>query len=205
MTRVLICLIAILTAGTAMAELSIGQVVKMEQKALSRLSAERINDVLNRPVSAGGIEYSRKWIESLPTATGDKQWECLSEALYFEARGESVQGQFAVAEVILNRVDSPKFPDTVCKVINQGTGRKYACQFTYTCDGLKEVIHERRAYDRVAKIAKLMLNGAPRALTKGATYYHTTAVNPRWSRKFPRTAKIGVHLFYRNPQELVLN
>ena len=148
------------------------------------------------------IGYSRDWLDAQPLVKGDDEWACLAEALYFEARGESVKGQFAVAEVILNRVDSPQFPDTVCAVINQGTGRKYACQFTYTCDGYKEIINEPRAYKRVGKVAKLMVSGAPRELTDGATYYHTRAVNPRWSRKFTRTTSIGEHHFYR-PQTRV--
>lgn len=143
------------------------------------------------------LNYSRKYLDSLPVASGGPEWECLTEALYFEARGESVQGLFAVAEVIMNRVDSKRFPNTLCKVINQGTGRKFACQFTYTCDGRAEVIAEKRAYQRMGKVAKLMMNGAPRSLTSGATYYHTTAVNPRWAKTFRRTAKIGVHLFYK--------
>ncbi len=153
----------------------------------------------------GKVQYSRKWIDAQAKATGDAEWHCLSEALYFEARGESVKGQFAVAEVILNRVDDPDFPNKVCSVVNQGTGRKYACQFTYTCDGIKEVISEPRAYERVKKVAKLMVNGTPRTLTDGATYYHTKSVNPSWSRKFARTTTIGVHYFYRRHVRLSQN
>lgn len=151
------------------------------------------------------IAYNREWIDAQPVVKGGDQWACLAEALYFEARGESVKGQFAVAEVILNRVDSPQFPDSVCAVINQGTGRKYACQFTYTCDGHKEIINEPRAFQRVGKVAKLMVNGAPRQLTDGATYYHTRAVSPRWSRKFDRTTSIGEHHFYRPQTRVSLN
>jgi spore germination cell wall hydrolase CwlJ-like protein len=107
-----------------------------------------------------------------------------------------------VAEVIMNRVASSAYPDTVCGVVNQGTGRKFQCQFTYTCDGLAEVINEKSAYERLKKIAHLMVNGGPRKLTAGATHYHTKAVYPRWARKFPRTATIGVHRFYRMPTQL---
>jgi spore germination cell wall hydrolase CwlJ-like protein len=67
-----------------------------------------------------------------------------------------------VAEVILNRVASTRYPNTVCGVINQGTGRKFACQFSYTCDGRAEVINEAAVYTRVGKVAKMMLAGAPR-------------------------------------------
>lgn len=148
----------------------------------------------------GRISYDRAWIDRLPRATGGEAWQCLTEALYFEARGESVRGQFAVAEVVLNRVDSHAYPDSVCAVVNQGTGRRYQCQFTYTCDGYAERVHERGAWARAGKIARLMLDGGPRALTHGATHYHTKAVSPRWSRAYPRTATIGVHHFYRSPR-----
>jgi spore germination cell wall hydrolase CwlJ-like protein len=151
------------------------------------------------PAKAPAVQYSRKWLDAQPRANGGEAWSCLTEALYFEARGESVKGQFAVAEVILNRKDSSRFPTSVCGVVRQGTGKRYQCQFTYTCDGHKEVIREPAAYQRAGKIAALMLKGANRALTKGATHYHTRAVNPRWARKFPRTTTIGVHHFYRMP------
>ncbi len=145
------------------------------------------------------LRYETSYLAAVPFVTGDDQWTCLTEALYFEARGESVKGIFAVAEVILNRVDSPAFPNTVCGVVNQGTGARFQCQFTYTCDGRAETIHEPRAFRKVGKIAKLMLDGiAPRNLTAGATFYHTSAVRPGWARSFERTASIGSHLFYRD-------
>lgn len=142
--------------------------------------------------------YSKVWLASQPTPRiENRQVQCLSEALYFEARGESVKGQFAVAEVILNRVDSDRYPDTVCGVVNQGTGRKYACQFTYTCDGLPERITEPGAWEQVQKVARIAIQGAPRSLTQGATHYHTNYVNPRWARQYTKTAQIGIHIFYR--------
>ena len=125
------------------------------------------------------------------------QWKCLTEALYFEARGEPVQGQFAVAEVILNRVDSPKFPNSICRVVNQGTGRKHACQFSYTCDGKFENIANMAVYNQLAVIARAMIDGGMRKLSGGATYYHTTSVQPSWARRFEHTATIGIHKFYK--------
>jgi hypothetical protein len=151
------------------------------------------------------IRYDTDFLDALPKAGGNEQWRCLSEALYFEARGESVEGIFAVAEVILNRVDSPAYPDTVCDVVYQGTGRQFECQFTYSCDGKKETIGDEDAYARVAKVARLMLDGAPRSLTDGATHYHTRSVHPRWSRVYPETVRIGYHVFYRQPDRYALN
>lgn len=151
----------------------------------------------NIPIAPDIITYDVAFLNGQPTASGGEQWRCLAEALYFEARGESVRGMFAVGEVIMNRVDSARYPNTLCGVINQGTGRKFACQFTYTCDGNAEVIHEPAAWAKVGKVARLLVDGAPRQLTDGATHYHTRAVNPRWARVFPRTTTIGSHHFYR--------
>lgn len=179
-----------------------------EHNALSGVTTDRMRMITapvvsQRPAKRGEtraiptVDYTRKWLTRQPAASGGADWGCLSEALYFEARGESVKGQFAVAEVILNRVTSGKFPNSVCGVINQGTGRRYQCQFSYTCDGHAETIHEPAAYQNVGKIARALLDGAPRNLTMGATYYHTKAVSPRWSKTFTRTTSIGVHYFYR--------
>ncbi|EPX78835.1 cell wall hydrolase [Salipiger mucosus] len=192
-------LAATVPAHADMSQTAIGRLVKLEQRALRDAGAAHINRMIT-PASAGGVQglsYDTAWLSSQPKATGGTQWQCLAEALYFEARGESLEGQFAVAEVILNRVDSSRYPDSVCGVVKQGTGRKNACQFSYSCDGHPENISEPAAWNRVAKVAKAMLSGAPRALTEGATHYHTTAVSPGWSRKLTRTARIGAHYFYR--------
>lgn len=176
----------------------------VEVTGVEGLGKKRLSSFI-RPASAkstvtnqGKVSYTKSWLDKQPKAKGDAQWRCLSEALYFEARGESVKGQFAVAEVIHNRVKSKRFPNTICGVIKQGTGRKYQCQFTYTCDGFKEIIAEPRAFARVSKVARASMDGRAPELTKGATHYHTTAVRPRWSRVYTRTTKIGVHLFYRH-------
>lgn len=149
--------------------------------------------------------FSLDMLDHMPEATGDAHWSCLSEALYFEARGEDLLGQIAVAEVILNRVDSPRYPDTVCKVVRQGAGHLHACQFSFLCDGQLRRVHEHVAFARAGRIAAIMLEGRPRRLTDGATHYHTVAVNPGWARRLVHTAQIGAHLFYRRPTELALN
>ena len=146
----------------------------------------------------GELKYSSAFLEQLPEATGDSEWQCLSEALYFEARGESAKGQFAVAEVILNRVDVAEYPDTVCEVVRQGSGGRYRCQFSYYCDGLSERVYEQSAWIQVGKIARLMIDGGERALTDCATHYHARYVSPRWASRYSRTATIGAHHFYRN-------
>ncbi len=176
-----------------------------EKTALGQLSALRLERLSEVPAgkfertAPEGVEFTLAFLEGLPVPNGDAQWKCLTEALYFEARGETVKGQFAVAEVILNRVDRAEFPNSVCGVIRQGTGKRYQCQFTYTCDGHAEVVNEQAAWRRAGKIAWLMLGGTKRVLTRGATNYHTVAVNPAWASRFARTATIGVHHFYKMP------
>lgn len=142
------------------------------------------------------IDYSDTWLATQPAATGDQQWDCLRKALYFEARGESLKGEFAVAEVVLNRVDDPGFPKSVCGVV-QASGQG-ACAFSFYCDGVRDVMSEPAAIDRAGRIARVMLDGAPRSLTLGATYFHTRYVRPDWGNVV-QTASIGGHLFYRNP------
>lgn len=183
-----------------------------ERSALSVVSDARMAQLTSLPpASERGIPtapvviYDTDFLDSLPTASGDAQWECLAEALYFEARGESVRGQFAVGEVILNRVESAAYPQSLCGVVKQGTGRKYACQFSYNCDGNPKVVHEQDAWDRVGKIAAILLDGASRDLTEGATHFHTRAVNPSWARSYTRTTEIGAHLFYRAPVRTAAN
>ncbi|MBV7410767.1 cell wall hydrolase [Maritimibacter sp. DP1N21-5] len=137
------------------------------------------------------------WIAKQPAATGGAEWRCLTQALYFEARGEGFEGVVGVAEVILNRVESPRFPDSVCAVVNQGTGQQNACQFSFACDGRPEHVSETRTYEHLGKIARAMIDGAPRMFTGGATYFHTTGVNPRWALTLDQTTQIGDHKFYR--------
>jgi spore germination cell wall hydrolase CwlJ-like protein len=174
------------------------ELIAIEAEGLKTVGGARLEKMVARATpEVEKVKFSRDWVDSQPAAKGGSEWRCLAEALYFEARGESIKGQFAVAEVILNRVKSKRFPGSLCEVINQGTGRKWQCQFTYTCDGQKEVITEPKAFMRVAKVARASLDGKAPRLTDGATHYHTTAVNPNWSKVFTRTAQIGVHLFYR--------
>ncbi len=130
-------------------------------------------------------------LDALPPATGNAEWQCLAEAIYFESRGEPLDGQIAVAEVVLNRRDDRQFPSTVCGVTKQG------CQFSYTCDGHSDTMRSGAARERSEKLASLMLAGRERTLTDGALYSHTPAVRPDWSRRFTRTTTIGHHIFYR--------
>jgi spore germination cell wall hydrolase CwlJ-like protein len=147
----------------------------------------------------------RELMQQQVTLAENDGFQCLQQAIYHEARGESLAGQFAVAEVILNRVDASNFPGSVCGVVRQGAGNGRGCQFSYVCNGRSQAMAERGARDLAARIAQVMLTGAPRALTDGATHFHARHVNPRWARVYERTAQIGSHLFYRQSVQITSN
>ena len=151
--------------------------------------ASRSIDGVEAVTATGRLDFAT--LDALPPATGNAEWQCLAEAIYFESRGEPLDGQIAVAEVVLNRRDDRQFPSTVCGVTKQG------CQFSYTCDGHSDTMRTGTARDRSEKLASLMLAGRERALSGGALYFHTRAVRPDWSRRFTRTTTIGHHIFYR--------
>ncbi|MEL6679356.1 MAG: cell wall hydrolase [Pseudomonadota bacterium] len=179
------------------------EAVRSQTLALQAQSQSR--QYVEELASSAALPLSRAMLNAMPEPAGGSQWRCLTQALYFEARGESIAGQVAVAEVILNRVDDKRYPDTVCGVIRQGETRRNACQFSYMCDGKKEVIHDQTAWRHLGRIAHLMLEGRPRILTDGATHYHATSVTPGWARRLTQTVWIDDHKFYRYPTRLVRN
>ncbi|HEX7885585.1 MAG TPA: cell wall hydrolase [Phenylobacterium sp.] len=122
--------------------------------------------------------------------------DCLTEAVYFEARGESTRGQAAVAQVVMNRVKHPAFPKSVCAVVFQGAGHS-GCQFSFACDGSMKKRREGLAWDRARDIAGRALSGVLRAEIGSATHFHTTAVSPAWAPQMLRVANVGTHVFYR--------
>ena len=127
---------------------------------------------------------------------------CLTQAIYHEARGESETGQWAVANVIINRAMSHKFPTTLCGVVFQNADQGFHhCQFTFACDGKSDMGTERAAWSRATKMASVAYSefkqgDSPGVLPNSALYYHTVSVNPGWSNKFKRVATIGAHEFY---------
>ncbi|MGY8662755.1 cell wall hydrolase [Bradyrhizobium sp. UFLA05-109] len=127
-----------------------------------------------------------------------KSEKCLAEAVYFESRGEAVRGQMAVAQVVMNRVFSGKYPDTVCGVVYQNKYRHFACQFTFACDNNPDVIREPDMWERAKKIAKATLDGQIWLPEVGkSTHYHAYWVRPSWVAEMKKMYKFGVHTFYR--------
>ncbi|MEM6466157.1 MAG: cell wall hydrolase [Pseudomonadota bacterium] len=184
--------------GHHMAKLADLRSADLNAQQLTQVHLESIEDASNRVLSSFDIDDSFLKVMDLPGVTHEQA--CLTESLYFEARGEGIDGQIAVAEVILNRVDSRKYPHTVCGVVSQGENRRNACQFSFRCDGKPETYSEQDALEEAQKIAAVMLAGRPRIMTHGATHYHTHAVSPRWSRKLEKTTEVGSHIFYKYPE-----
>jgi len=147
------------------------------------------NQILKTPAERLGLtdEKSRAKAE-----------KCLAEVVYFEARGEAVRGQIAVAQVVMNRAFSGKYPNDVCGVVYQNKHRHMACQFTFACDNYADVIREPDMWDRARKIAKAMLDGQIWLPEVGkSTHYHAYYVHPSWVNEMTRLYKFGVHTFYR--------
>jgi len=130
--------------------------------------------------------------------------DCLTEAVYFEARGEPARGQAAVAQVVMNRLASPNFPKTVCGVVFQGASHP-GCQFSFACDGSMRRGLEMDAWDRARQVAERVLAGVAGGGIGSATHFHTIDVQPYWGPTMLRVAQVGLHVFYRpNPHAQVL-
>lgn len=128
--------------------------------------------------------------------------QCLALNIYHEARSESLAGQYAVADVVLNRVESRDYPNTICGVVYQakmweGHPVRDKCQFSWYCDGKSDTPQETDAWYRSLMIAvNIVHQNKFRGLTEGATHYHTNYVNPKWNKSMDFIGRIGDHLFY---------
>jgi spore germination cell wall hydrolase CwlJ-like protein len=153
-------------------------------------------DILAKEIAVGSPAQP---FDISPASHDDVQsaLECLTSAVYYEARSESEDGQRAVAQVVLNRVRHPAFPKTVCGVVYQGSNRTTGCQFTFTCDGSLRRAREPFAWGRARKIAAAALAGYVFAPVGLATHYHTTAIHPWWADAMSKAVTIGAHIFYR--------
>lgn len=128
---------------------------------------------------------------------------CLAEAVYFEARSEPFIAQLAVANVVLERVYSERYPDNVCDVVHQakkwkGKPIRNKCQFSYWCDGKPETIANVEAYNEAVTASELALKGVVLGVTSGATHYHAAYVYPYWASddEFVSLGQVGGHIFY---------
>ncbi|PBC23990.1 cell wall hydrolase [Mesorhizobium sp. WSM4307] len=140
------------------------------------------------------------WIQNpLPASVFSKpEQKCLANGIYFEARSESVRGQAAVAQVILNRVRNPAYPNSICGVVYQNDSWFNRCQFSFACDGRKKRIDSPAAYKTAQDIAMAVTAGKIFIAEVGSsTHYYAQYVHPGWARTMQKMTKIGLHIFYR--------
>ena len=122
---------------------------------------------------------------------------CLAMNVYHEARSENMMGKYAVALVVMNRVEHDRFPDKVCKVVKQRRSKAlHKCQFSWYCDGKSDNPHNQRAWAEAQLVARDVLEGTVDDFTNGALFYHATYVQPYWAASFTKTVAVGTHIFY---------
>lgn len=151
--------------------------------------------MLDLRTTQDAIPNARDLIAQSKTYT--REVGCLSEAVYYEARSETSAGQKAVAEVVLNRVKSKHFPNTVCGVVYEGAERTTGCQFSFACDGSTSKLPYGKYWEKSKQTAEHMMVGASAPMTRRATHYHTTDVAPKWAPYLRQTRQYDTHVFYR--------
>jgi spore germination cell wall hydrolase CwlJ-like protein len=133
-----------------------------------------------------------------PAVFSAEEQQCLSSGIYFEARGESVKGQAAVAQVILNRVRNPTYPSTICGVVYQNKDWRNRCQFSFACDNIRDRVNSQRHWKMAREIAMATTAGKIWLPEVGsATHYHAVYVRPAWGKSMKKVGRIGLHVFYR--------
>lgn len=126
---------------------------------------------------------------------------CLTTALYHEVRGESRDGQLAVAEVISSRKASKSYPNSICEVVYQNATKRNKCQFSFACDGKTDLPRDLKTWNKLKALAKDFLAGrVSQPAVRGATHYHATYVSPKWRWTMNRIGRIGSHIFYKDPR-----
>lgn len=148
------------------------------------------------------IEATHAWLNlAIPTnARSATEVKCLATAIYFEARGEPEKGRIAVAQVVLNRLKNPAYPNTICGVVYQNKNMRNRCQFSFACDGIPDRIRDQKSWDEAQSLARRVVNDDKHLYLESvgaATHYHATYVRPRWARSMNRMDKIGRHVFYK--------
>ena len=157
--------------------------------------AVRVNSEI--PVAGGPNPAAASFIFKGSAATRAQAMNCLASAVYYEAGNQDVDGERAVAQVVLNRVRHPAFPSSICGVVYQGSTKPTGCQFTFTCDGSLNHEPDSEGWKRALEVAAAALKGYVYAPVGWATHYHANYVVPDWASTMAKNAVIGAHLFYR--------
>lgn len=159
-----------------------------------------VTDTLEAPQALPDAPTGPSFVAALGQRDRMRATLCLASAIYYEAATEPDEGQRAVAQVVLNRVRHPQWPNTVCGVVYQGSSAP-GCQFSFACDGAMARAPMLSAWIRARRVAERALAGEVYAPVGSATFYHTMQVAPAWGRRMTPVAIVGAHIFYRMPGE----
>jgi spore germination cell wall hydrolase CwlJ-like protein len=161
------------------------------------ISAKIATAAPDAPFAAAAPFVAPPFLTSNSVDDASRAADCLTAAVYYEARSQSEDGQRAVAQVVLNRVRDRAFPNSVCGVVYQGAERRTGCQFSFSCDGSMNRAREPGAWDRARAVAAAALGGSVYAPVGAATSFHTTSILPWWASSLARITTVGAHVFYR--------
>jgi spore germination cell wall hydrolase CwlJ-like protein len=167
----------------------------MVVRPLAPEQAMKVNAAI--PLSAGPNPAAAPFLFKGNAATRTEALNCLASAVYYEAGNQNVDGERAVAQVVLNRVRHPAFPATICGVVYQGSTRPTGCQFTFTCDGSLNRQPDADGWRRAMQVAEASLGGFVYGPVGWATHYHANYVVPVWAATLAKSDVVGAHLFYR--------
>ena len=205
-------LLAVTSCEAPVARRAVPVAAAVDLQALVRQMAPGVGAVAQLPIAAAGplrLAAAPLRAAAAPfldaAASGDdaaRARTCLTAAVYYEARSEPVEGQRAVAQVVLNRVRDRAFPHSVCGVVYQGVGAGRGCQFSFACDGSTARARDEDAWGRAERVAAAALNGEVMAAVGNATFYHAQSVLPWWAGRLARLGAIGHHIFYAWPGAL---
>lgn len=175
--------------------LTLGGKPSLDQ-GVSGVAAQQLNAAM--PTAFGALQPAKPF-DLRPATEADRKraLRCLTQAVYYEAALEPTEGQEGVAQVVLNRVRDPNYPNTVCGVVYQGAERTTGCQFSFTCDGALARAPIAWAWTRAARVAERALAGHVATRVGTATHYHADYVHPWWSPTLAKITQVGAHIFYR--------
>ncbi len=182
-------------AKTLAVPVNLPGIVMAETPTIAPEEAKKLNAA--QPFVLQASVPARPFRLTTGTADMNKAIDCLAATIHYEAGNETIDGQKAVAQVVLNRVRHPAYPKTVCGVVFQGSDRTTGCQFTFTCDGAINRTPSESGWARAQSLARQMLNGTVYRPVGWATHYHTDWVFPSWSAKLDKVRQEGTHLFFR--------
>jgi spore germination cell wall hydrolase CwlJ-like protein len=163
--------------------------------ALFFFSLLPITSVANATLNKAIFVVSERRIEQPTVVLDSKQVSCVARAVYYEARGEDAYGKFAVAHVVINRVKQDK--KSFCAIVNERN--RHGCQFSWKCKKVKKIDIKDEAWIDSFSVATIAMSGYTSDNTYGATYFHSTKVNPKWNKVMVQTTMIGKHIFYKEP------